>query len=391
MKYLLILLMVTAGLFITNKASAQLPSNHERWIGTWEEPSGKAIVYDFKFHEDGKVSIEKSTGYEFVTEKLHWSAQGNDIQLSGPAASIPELNNARLKAAGENYFVMNLGSEKTVSVRRSYIGLSWLHVLFLLILLLVMNEVCRRYKYAAYIVFFILPVVLIPVFLTSGFDTVFRWVKLYSAVAGGVFFTLFRFMRLDRYKWARFTVSAILIVNILEACTQDYSAGHLANYMNAIAGVLNAIAVSRWMGIKRDENPPHDMLWPGMTVFWIIAYDLWNITFVYLNFPNTAVFTAMAILAPTIAALFIKKGTWMQARAYTLAIYLIYLFSFRHFAEQNLNLQFVAPLPRNEYIILGLAGASLISNIAYLLLHFRWRFTGKAPAHVQVGQNLSVI
>jgi len=50
----------------------------------------------------------------------------------------------------------------------------------------------------------------------------------------------------------------------------------------------------------------------AMTIGWILAYDIWNITFVYLNFPNTVLFTAMVVLAPTLAAVFIKPGTWMQ-------------------------------------------------------------------------------
>ena len=49
---------------------------------------------------------------------------------------------------------------------------------------------CRRYKPAPYVVFFVLPVVLIPVFLHSGFDGVFRWTKLYSAVAGAALASL---------------------------------------------------------------------------------------------------------------------------------------------------------------------------------------------------------
>ncbi len=50
------------------------------------------------------------------------------------------------------------------------------------------------------------------------------------------------------------------------------------NYMNAVAGILNIIAITGWFGIvirketKKDKSK--DMLWPDMLWFWIIAYDL---------------------------------------------------------------------------------------------------------------------
>ncbi|MFT3762304.1 MAG: DUF5692 family protein [Pseudoxanthomonas sp.] len=380
-------------LFLPIIAGAQesVPDGHKRWIGTWEEVSGRGTIYDFRFEPGGAVQVEKSAGSHFVSERLAWRPVGDDIQLSGPSAGIPELDNAILKKQSAEHFTLDIGGGKTINVRRSIPALSWLHAAFLFVFLLVANEICRRFKLAPYIAFFVLPIVLIPVFMESGFDTMFRWVKLYSAVVGGVFFTLVRFNGLDKYRWARFAVAFILGFNILEACTQDYSNHQLANYLNALAGILNIVTISRWAGIRRDDQPPHDMLWPGMTVGWIIAYDIWNFTFVYLNFPNTALFTLLLVVAPTLAAIFIKKGTWMQARAYTLSIYMMYIFSLRAFAEHTLNLQFVVPLPRSESIALTLAVLSLAANLIYAILHFRWRLTGKAPKRLQVGQNESVI
>lgn len=388
-------LLALAMLLLPAIASAQqvaVPDGHKHWIGTWEEISGRGTIYDFRFEPDGRVTVEKSIGTEFLREDMSWRSAGRDIELSSAhAGNIPELQGAVLRRQEANHYVLAIGEGKTINVRRSIMALSWAHAAFLLVFLLAANEICRRFKAAPYIAFFILPVVLIPLFMESGFDTMFRWVKLYSAVVGGIFFTLIRFNGLDKYRWARFAVAAILAINILEACTQDYSNHHLANTLNALAGVLNIVTISRWAGIRRGPQAPHDMLWPGMTIGWIIAYDIWNFTFVYLNFPNTALFTLMLVIAPTLAAIFIAKGTWMQARAYTLSIYMMYIFSLKAFAEHTLNLQFVVPLPRNEAIIIGLAVLSLAANLGYAILHFRWRLTGKAPKKLQVGQSESVI
>jgi len=377
---------------ILNVRAETPASRHERWIGTWEEESGKGEVYDFRFLNDGTLSVQKSTGNARYDQNFHWQDDAGDIRLTGDRnGAIPELAGARLKLSKTNLYSLELSPKQVIKVRRSFTGISILHALFLFAVVFVGNELARRFKPVPYIWYFVLPFALIPWFMHSGFDSVFRWTKLYSAIVGCIFFTLFRFNGLHKYAWAKVTVAAILAVNILEACTQDFSAGHLPNYLNCVAGLLNIVTISRWMGIRRDEQAPHDMLWPGMTVAWIIAYDIWNITFVYLNFPNTALFTFVILLAPTLAAMFVKKGTWMQARAYALGIYMVYIFSFKAIADNYFNVQFTLPLPRNEVIIMGMALLSIGCNLVYAILHFRWRVTGKAPEHLQVGQMVSVI
>jgi hypothetical protein len=214
---------------------------------------------------------------------------------------------------------------------------------------------------------------------------------LYSAIAGAFLFMLYRFHGFDKYKWLKYAIAGILAINISEAVIQDLSTGQIPNLINGISGILNILTISHFMGIKRDENKPNDMLWPGMTVFWIIAYDVWNIVFVYLNFPNTVFNTIAVILAPTIAAIFIKKGTWLQARANTLSIYMMYLFTTTAFIHNDLSMQLTLPLPRNEGIVLGLALLSITINIAYAFFYFRFKITGKSPANIQIGQSESVI
>jgi len=388
----LVPLLALLSLLLVGNAAAQVPYDHERWIGTWEEESGKGEIYDFRFSADGTVAVERSTGIQLAKQQFRYRTEGSDLVLSGdPNGLIPELHSIRLVKAGEHRFHLSLSEKQVINVRRSFTVLSWLHAAFLFGFVFALNELCRRWKPAPYVLYFVLPFALIPLFLHSGFDSAFRWVKLYSAIVGCIFFTLVRFHGLARFGWARITVAVILAVNIFEACTQDFSNHQLPNTLNAIAGLLNIVTISRWAGIKRDEEPPHDMLWPGMTTAWILAYDIWNITFVYLNFPNTALFTLIILTAPTLAALFIKKGTWMQGRAYVLGIYMLYIFSLKAFVDNTLNISITLPLPRSDAIVMGMAIASLAANVLYAVLHFRWRFTGKAPASLQVGQSESVI
>ncbi|UAL10176.1 DUF5692 family protein [Caulobacter segnis] len=395
---ILALLAALAALFCLapSARAADTPEGHARWMGALEGSDahlkGASILYDFTF-SDGEVSVAKSAGVHREVQVFKTTPLGKGLVLSGdPAGPIPELAGAVLEKHLVRHFKIKLPSGATLELRPTILWLSWLHYAFFFgIILLAGNELARHKKWATYTLYFVFPIVLIPLWMHAGFDGLFRWTKLYSAIFGAAVFTLYRHNGLDRFKWMGAAVAGILAINIFEAVTQDYASGHLANYLNAAAGVLNIVTISWWTGIKRDENKPHDMLWPGMTAFWIIAYDAWNITFVYLNFPTTIFYTVAVVVAPTLAALFIKKGTWMQARAYTLAIYMMYIFSFKALAEQYLGLHLALPLPRNEGIAMTMALISVGLNLVYAILYFTWKFTGRAPARLEVGQHPSVI
>ena len=393
--FLLSMFFIFASIPVANAQS--LPGDHGRWIGTLEgsmvDSQGSGLVYDFQFKEDGTVDVEKSMTVRKLKQTFNWSMEGSNIVLSGDASGpIGELSTRTINYIDDTKFEFkHVDGETDVEIRKSKPFWSWMHLVFLFVVLMVGNEISRYFKVAPYVLYFVLPIVLIPLWLNAGFDGWFRWIKLYSAVAGGVFFTIFRFNGIDGKTWAKFVVMLILGINIAEAVMQDFSQPDMPNLLNAIAGVLCILTMSRWMGIKKDEQKPHDMLWPGMTTLWILAYDIWNITFVYINFPNTVALSFIVLLAPTVAAIWIKKGTYLQARAYTLAIYMMYLFSFKAFADNNLGLTFVIPMPRSETLVMTMALFSLAFNVVYFVLHYRWRFTGKAPATIEVGQNESVL
>jgi hypothetical protein len=382
---------------IPSAQAQSLPGDHGRWIGTLEgsmvDSQGSGLVYDFQFKEDGTVDVEKSMTVRKLKQTFNWSMEGSNIVLSGDASGpIGELSDRTITYIDDTrYEFKHVDGETDVEIRKSKPFWSWMHLVFLFIILMVGNEISRYYKGVSYLLYFILPIVLIPHWMKAGFDGWFRWIKLYSAVAGSVFTTFFRFHNIDGKTWAKFVVMLILAINIAEAVLQDFSQPDLPNIINGIAGVLCMVTISRWKGVKKDEQKPHDMLWPGMTTFWILAYDVWNITFVYINFPNTVAFSFIVLLAPTVAAIWIKKGTYLQARAFTLAIYMMYLFTFKAFADNSLGLTFVIPMPRSENLVLIMALVSLAFNVVYFVLHYRWRFTGKAPANLEVGQSESVL
>ena len=96
------------------------------------------------------------------------------------------------------------------------------------------------------------------------------------------------------------------------------------NWANGIAGILNIFCMTGWWGIYTSKKKD-DMLWPDMTWQFILAYDVWNFTYTYLNLPTHSWYCGIALLlAPTFAAMFWNKGGWIQNRANTLATWCMF-------------------------------------------------------------------
>ena len=81
-----------------------------------------------------------------------------------------------------------------------------------------------------------------------------------------------------------------------------------------------------WWGIYSSKDKNHqDMLWPDMTIWFIVAYDIWNFTYTYCNLPTHSWYCGVALLlAPTFANALWNKGGWIQNRANTLATWCMF-------------------------------------------------------------------
>ncbi len=313
-----------------------------------------------EFATDGTVEVSRQFNGHNYTEVKQWRMDGEEITIqSAPGDHIDEFDGA----------VMTLVDDKTIAVdngKEKFDLLFWngivsnIHIWGTVLVLIALNELFRRRKWAGIVFFFVLPVVLIPVWTSYGIGYWFKWAKLYSVVFASCWFLLMRFTRLDQYKFAKMVCALFLAVNIAEAVAQDFTMGFMPNILNGIAGILSIITCFYgWKAIKADDSPEKDMVWPGMTVLWIIAYDVWNYAYVYLNFPGSATTQLMVIVAATIPALFIKKGTWLQARGFTLAAWFMYYFTFEDFYAAHLVVW-----PRNDVTQLAIALLSIVLNLA---------------------------
>lgn len=370
-----LLLLIGIGSTVPVMADTQIDDSlqlqGEIWQGTRDgKPGEGSLLYRLEFIENNQVNIMKQSGGFNKVEQQQWHEHLGELVISSnPGDEITDFDGARLTFIDDSEIQFSLDGDK-FKIHEWHMARAVTHVLFVLCGLMLLNEICRRYKWSNYVLWFLLPIALIPLWSSYGVTYWFKWVKLYSVVGAAGLFTLIRFTKIGDMKWAKFGAAAFLAINIAEAVTQDFSMGNLANILNAIGGVLSIITLTGWAMIAADKSKQQDMIWPAMTTFWIIAYDVWNIVFVYLNFPGSATAQAMVLLAATLPALFIKKGTWLQARAFTLAGSFMYYFSCPFMYESN-----VVPLPRNDELMLAAGLASFLINSAYAYVFFskKWQ------------------
>ncbi len=250
------------------------------------------------------------------------------------------------------------------------------------------NHLARMSKKFSIALFLVLPIILTftlwPKTASAGSSvgTWFAWAKVYSSLAGCLGFMAIRYSeKLSKNKYMLLFPPIILSVNILEAVVREFElmstngfldgmiiVGGPWNVMNGIAGILNIITLSGWLGIIVSKGKHKDMIWPDQLWFWIIAYDLWNFAYVYNCVPDHAFYAGAALLIScTIPAFFMKKGAWLQHRAQTLGIWMMFVMSFPTFVDTS---KYAVKSTHSITALYIIAGLSLAFNIGVFVYHF---------------------
>lgn len=254
--------------------------------------------------------------------------------------------------------------------------LGWVLVFTALILT---NEIQRRTKLGGYGFFVgvlgVLTVYFITIYVAAArgaewalnnptyvyMNSWFHYAKLYAAAAGCIGFMWLKYKTaLGKKDWFKVFPFAIVAINILIAVASDFESavkGSIAlaqtgsrwwlssegvwlyggwwNIANGVAGLVNILCMTGWWGIYTSKKKD-DMLWPDMTWVYILAYDIWNFEYTYLNLPTHSWYCGFALLlAPTFAAIFWNKGGWIQNRANTLATWCMFAQVFPLFQDKS--------------------------------------------------------
>ncbi len=230
--------------------------------------------------------------------------------------------------------------------------------------LVILNEIGRRTKMGGIVIFVIIPAILTIYFigiqagLFGGHSNQtyeymngwFHYAKLYAADIGVVGFLMIKYKwGLGKKEWFKPWPFIIVAINILIAVASDFESAIRAyqitgdfsgawwasnegvflyggwwNIVNGIAGLINIFCMTGWWGIYSSKKKD-DMLWPDMTIWFIVAYDIWNFEYTYCNLPTHTWYCGVALLlAPTFANALWNKGGWIQNRAMTLATWCMF-------------------------------------------------------------------
>ena len=256
--------------------------------------------------------------------------------------------------------------------KAGYQLLGWLLVFLGLILT---NEIARRTKKGGIFFFLALPGALTVYFIAVAvgaamgagwalnnptylyMNSWFHYAKLYAATIGCIGFMMIKYQwGIGKKNWFKPFPFVIVAINILIAVGSDFESaikgalsvdgwwlssenvwlyGGWWNWLNGIAGLLNIFCMTGWWGIYSSKKKD-DMLWPDMIWLYILAYDVWNFQYTYLNLPTHTWYCGLALLlAPTVAASLWNKGGWIQNRANTLAIWCMFAQVFPLFQDHS--------------------------------------------------------
>lgn len=250
----------------------------------------------------------------------------------------------------------------------------WLGWIMVFAGLIIANEIARRSKMGGIVCFLGIPAVLtvyfISIYVCAGMgmewaltnptyvhmNSWFHYAKLYAATAGCIGFMMLKYGwgKLGRSEAFKVFPFAIVAINILIAVVSDFESAFRAfgttwissegvelmggwhNVFNGIAGLINIFCMTGWWGIYASKDKK-DMLWPDMIWLYILAYDVWNFQYTYLNLPTHTWYCGLALLlAPTVANALWNKGGWIQNRANTLALWCMFAQVFPLFQDRSI-------------------------------------------------------
>ena len=251
--------------------------------------------------------------------------------------------------------------------------LGWLMVFVGLILA---NEFARRTKWGGIACFLVLPagltIYFISIYVGAAMgaqwalnnptylymNSWFHYFKLYAATLGCIGFMMLKYKwSIGKTEWFKVFPFLIVAANILIAVVSDFESGIKGamspdgwwlssenvwlyggwwNWLNGSAGIINIFCMTGWWGIYASKDKK-DMLWPDMIWLYILAYDVWNFQYTYLNLPTHTWYCGLALLlAPTFANALWNKGGWIQNRANTLALWCMFAQVFPLFLDRSI-------------------------------------------------------
>ncbi len=201
-------------------------------------------------------------------------------------------------------------------------------ILTLSLILFIVHEVFRRGgKATAWLIFLVLPLGLTPYWIAVNDFGLFEWCKLLTILLTACWLVAIRFTKLYFQPCVAIGLTVLFGLNILEAVAVDLAVCRLASIMNATAGVLLVTMLPKSSSAIRRSERLADLEYKGLNRNWIVAFTLWNLTFLYLNYPTIFGHHLAVLGVPLLVGLY-KPQLWLQARISLLTLDLMALATF---------------------------------------------------------------
>lgn len=227
-------------------------------------------------------------------------------------------------------------------------------------------EIFRRYKKFTALFFLLAPLLLTGIWMKQEGMDWFKWTKVYSAALGTLLINLSRYNKYSKNKKLFSIIYIVLGINILEAVINDMTHLDIPSLINIFIGsclILSLLEKPSNLSVSRGKI--RDFLAPNLNITWIFCYNIWNWVYIYGEYPEVAMRHIFVLTFPLIIELF-RRGSWLQARAFTLTTYLIISFTFPSYLGR-----FFTPMIYNEEIALGL----VLVNLFILALYKVFRYS----------------
>jgi len=219
----------------------------------------------------------------------------------------------------------------------------------LFVVMIFINEVSRRTKIWGIVFFIALPCALAVYFIIlnilsscgvsaaqKNYTILYKnkwydYFRLYAAVFACAGFTMIRHgIWLGKREWFKPFPMFALAVNIciglgceLGVSVAVYISAEewLWHLFNVLAGLINLVCITGYRGIYISKKK-QDVLCPNLTGIYILAFSLWNFSYLYSVIPSECLYGGLAVLlASAFCNIVFNRGGWLQNRMQILSIW----------------------------------------------------------------------
>ncbi len=125
--------------------------------------------------------------------------------------------------------------------------------------------------------------------------------------------------------YQKIMIYSIFFLNILIALFLELMVKAEFYQLNIFSAFVLLLSLNEYKSINLSNDDSKDIEWNCIDKKYIIAYTLWNLSFVYSNFPGIILQHSIVLLSPILLSIFYaKKNNWLFYRSISLGLFLLF-------------------------------------------------------------------